>query len=135
MPIILVPRLYTGMLTDDPSLATCRHCQNNMQQSTKRGKERLLVIANRLPVIINQEENGQFDFKMASGGLVSALQSLSKAMTFQWFGWPGTEIHKNDQATVKDQLATRFHAVPVFLSQQTIKSYYSGFSSESLISL
>lgn len=106
-----------------------------MEQATKKGQRRLLVVANRLPVTICQQENGQFDFKMASGGLVSALQSLSKTMEFQWFGWPGTEIHKNDQATIKDQLATRFRAVPIFLSQQTMASYYSGFSSESLIQL
>jgi trehalose 6-phosphate synthase len=102
-----------------------------MQKTTKNGQGRLLVVANRLPVTISQQENGQFDFTMASGGLVSGLQSLSKTMEFQWFGWPGTEIHRNDQDTVKDQLATRFHAVPVFLSTQAVKHYYSGFSSES----
>ena len=104
-----------------------------MQQATRNERGRVLVVANRLPVTIGQEKNGQFDFQMASGGLVSALQSLSKAMEFQWIGWPGTEVHKNDQGTIRDQLATQFHAVPVFLPQQTMNAYYSGFSSESLI--
>lgn len=91
---------------------------------------RLLVVANRLPVSITQTEEGEFDYSMSSGGLVSALQDLSKSMDFQWFGWPGTEIHRNDRDIVKQQLATRFRAVPIFLTKEMAELHYNGFASK-----
>jgi trehalose 6-phosphate synthase len=94
--------------------------------------ERLFVVANRLPVNITQREDGKFDYTMASGGLVSALQGLSKSMEFQWFGWPGTEIHRNDREMVRQELATRFKAVPIFLPKETADGHYNGFSSKSI---
>jgi trehalose 6-phosphate synthase len=69
---------------------------------------------------------------MSSGGLVSALQGLSKSMEFQWFGWPGTEIHRNDREMVRQELSTRFNAVPIFLPKETAERHYNGFSSKSV---
>ena len=101
------------------------------QETTNRDTEgRLLVVANRLPVNITQTEDGDLDYAMATGGLVSALQGLSKSMDFQWFGWPGTEIHRNDRDIVRQQLATRFKAVPIFLSERIAEMHYNGFSSK-----
>ena len=52
--------------------------------------ERLLVVSNRLPVTITQNEmDGSWKFAMSSGGLVSALSGLKKEMSFNWIGWPG----------------------------------------------
>jgi trehalose 6-phosphate synthase len=93
---------------------------------------RLFVVANRLPVNITQAGDGEFKYSMAAGGLVSALQGLSKSMEFQWFGWPGTEIHRNDRELVRQELATRFRAVPIFLPKETAESHYNGFSSKSV---
>lgn len=91
---------------------------------------RLLVVANRLPVNITQTEEGEFEYTMSSGGLVSALQGLAKSMDFQWFGWPGTEIHRNDRDIVRQQLATQYKAVPIFLSKEMAEMHYDGFSSK-----
>lgn len=41
---------------------------------------RLLIVANRLPVDIIQTDDGEFNYTISSGGLVSALQGLSKSM-------------------------------------------------------
>lgn len=101
-----------------------------MSVSDKNIDGRLLVVANRLPVNITQTEGGEFDYVMASGGLVSALQGLSKSMEFQWFGWPGAEIHRNDRDTVRQQLATQFKAVPIFLPKGMAEMHYNGFSSK-----
>jgi hypothetical protein len=49
----------------------------------------LIVVANRLPVTISKGDDGQYNFKMSSGGLVSALSGLKKQMSFIWIGWPG----------------------------------------------
>lgn len=91
---------------------------------------RLLIVANRLPVDITQTEDGKFDYAMTTGGLVSALHGLSKSIDFQWFGWPGTEIHRNDRDIVRKQLATQFQAVPIFLSKEMAEMHYNGFSSK-----
>lgn len=88
------------------------------------------MVANRLPVSITAKDNGEFDYTMGSGGLVSGIQSLSKTMQFQWFGWAGTEIHRNDQQKVQSQLASQFNAVPVFLTHGNVEKYYDGFSSK-----
>jgi trehalose 6-phosphate synthase len=95
-------------------------------------ESRLLVVANRLPVNITQSEDGVFDYKATSGGLVSALHGLSRSMAFQWFGWPGTDIHRNDRDAVRSNLASLFKAVPIFLSKELMEMHYNGFSSEFL---
>ena len=51
---------------------------------------RLIVVSNRLPITITQDPaSKEWDYKMSSGGLVSALSGLQKEMTFTWIGWPG----------------------------------------------
>lgn len=50
---------------------------------------RLVVVSNRLPVTIAREADGQYSYKMSSGGLVSALSGCKKQVDFIWIGWPG----------------------------------------------
>ena len=90
--------------------------------------ERLFIVANRLPINIRQHENGEYDFKMSSGGLVSGLKALSSTMKFLWFGWPGIDVHRNDKDTLRDRLKQEFGAVPVFLPQKMAEEHYNGFS-------
>jgi len=94
--------------------------------------QRLFVVANRLPVNITQTEDGEFQYTMAAGGLVSALRGMSKSMEFQWFGWPGAEIHRNDREMVRQELASRFNAVPIFLPKESAERHYNGFSNSVL---
>jgi trehalose 6-phosphate synthase len=49
----------------------------------------LIVVSNRLPVTISRNEDGTYNFKLSSGGLVSALSGCKKQMDFTWIGWPG----------------------------------------------
>jgi len=90
---------------------------------------RLLIVANRLPITIKQHDDGSDDFGMSSGGLVSGLNGLSKAIKFKWFGWPGIDVHRNDKDNLRKQLADQFDAVPVFLSKDLSEKHYNGFSS------
>jgi trehalose-6-phosphate synthase len=51
---------------------------------------RLIVVSNRLPITLNKDEGtGKYTSTMSSGGLVSALSSVKRGMSFQWIGWPG----------------------------------------------
>jgi hypothetical protein len=45
--------------------------------ASKQPRSRLVVVANRLPISVTKNKEGEYSFKMSSGGLVSALVSVS----------------------------------------------------------
>jgi len=90
---------------------------------------RLLLVSNRLPITVNRSEDGHYDYSMSSGGLVSGLSGLSKATTFQWYGWPGLEVPKNEIGHMADQLKEEYNAVPVMMDDDLAEKHYNGFSS------
>ncbi|KAK5215740.1 hypothetical protein LTR47_011309 [Exophiala xenobiotica] len=53
-------------------------------------------------------------------------------MSFQWFGWPGIDVHRSDRDTIRQEVAERYKAVPVFLSKETANDYYTGFCNQVL---
>ncbi|KAK5029296.1 hypothetical protein LTS07_005758 [Exophiala sideris] len=93
---------------------------------------RVLVIANRLPITIKEVQEGDFEYNISSGGLVSGLRSLAKAVDFKWFGWPGIDIHRNDKDKVRHDLADKFNAYPIFLPEDLAQRHYNGFSNSVL---
>ncbi|EXJ59693.1 hypothetical protein A1O7_03839 [Cladophialophora yegresii CBS 114405] len=93
---------------------------------------RVLVVANRLPLSIKAKDNGEFDYSISSGGLVSGLKGLSKVVDFKWFGWPGIDVHRNDKDGVRRHLLNNFNAVPIFLSEDLAQKHYNGFSNSIL---
>jgi len=103
-----------------------------MQEIGDRPGRRLLVVANRLPVNVSIGQDGKLGTSMASGGLVSGLQALSKSMQFQWFGWPGTDIHRHDMERVQEELVSQHNAVPIFLNKELVEGHYNGFSNSVL---
>jgi len=94
--------------------------------------QRLLVVSNRLPVVVSQE-NEQWEIKPASGGLVTAMTPVLQQQKGLWVGWPGC----SDEAPM-DELFRRFsdeqhyqlHGVS--LSAEEVEKYYLGFSNETL---
>jgi trehalose 6-phosphate synthase len=92
---------------------------------------RLLLVSNRLPITIKRSEDGKYDLSMSSGGLVSGLSGLSKATTFQWYGWPGLEVPDDEISTLKDKLKEDYNAIPVMLEDELADRHYNGFSSKS----
>lgn len=93
---------------------------------------RLLLISNRLPITVKRTEDGSYQFSMSSGGLVSGLSGLSKATTFQWYGWPGLEVPKKEVDVVTKRLKDEHQAVPVFISDELADKHYNGFSNSTL---
>src|SRR5688572_8602128 len=49
---------------------------------------RLVVVSNRLPIIIEAEEDS-WRVRPSSGGLVTALTPVLRRASGLWFGWPG----------------------------------------------
>ena len=94
-------------------------------------ESRLLLVSNRLPITIKRSNDGKYDFSMSSGGLVTGLSGLSKTTTFQWYGWPGLEVPKDEVTGLTSRLKDEFNAVPVFMDDELADRHYNGFSSKS----
>ncbi|ORZ31987.1 glycosyltransferase family 20-domain-containing protein [Catenaria anguillulae PL171] len=94
---------------------------------------RLIVVSNRLPVTISKDpDSGEWQAKMSSGGLVSALSGLKKEMSFTWIGWPGVDFSPDDRQLVNSMLTTKHSAVPVFMPDDIADKHYNGFSNSIL---
>lgn len=93
---------------------------------------RLLVVSNRLPVTISKNHEGQWDFKMSAGGLVSALAGVKNEFPFVWVGWSGSEVPDADQDSLRTELRAQHECVPVFLSDFDAHLYYNGFCNDVL---
>ncbi|KAM3411818.1 hypothetical protein ACQJBY_003469 [Aegilops geniculata] len=76
-------------------------------------KQRLLVVANRLPVSANRRGEDQWSLEISAGGLVSALLGV-KDVDAKWIGWAGVNVPDevgqqaltNALAEKEDRLAT-----------------------------
>ncbi len=87
----------------------------------------LIIVSNRLPVKVGET------IEKSSGGMVSALECLRDKYDLQWIGWAGGVVddHKK-QEKIAAELKDRFNFTPIFLSQQDVEDYYTGFSNSSL---
>lgn len=92
----------------------------------------MIVVANRLPVTMVQEDDGSTTFKMSSGGLVTALQGTRLEMEFIWIGWLGREVDEAQRPGIVRQLWENHRCVPVFLTDELANDYYNGFSNDVL---
>ena len=91
--------------------------------------QNLMIVSNRLPITIKRLNNGDYEFSQSPGGLAGALGGLAKALPFLWFGWPGLEIPKEDEALVRQKVAEH-KVLPIFLDCDLANKYYNGFSSQ-----
>ena len=51
---------------------------------------RLIMVSNRLPFLLSQDEGGAWTLLPGAGGLVSALEPVLRNRGGLWVGWPGT---------------------------------------------
>jgi trehalose 6-phosphate synthase len=94
--------------------------------------KRLIVVSNRLPITISKDANGEYHFKMSSGGLVSALAGAKKYMSFTWIGWPGFSIPHKDRPLVDRRLREEYSCQAVYLDDELADRHYNGFSNSIL---
>jgi len=92
----------------------------------------LIVVSNRLPITINKDANGEYHFKMSSGGLVSALSGFKKSLNFTWIGWPGFFIPVKDRPLVDKRLMEEYSCQAVYLDDDVADRHYNGFSNSIL---
>lgn len=93
-------------------------------------QKKLIIVSNRLPLQIHMED-GQWRVLPSGGGLASALGGIKGHLSFDWVGWPGTEIPKKDQGGVRELLESERY-YPVFLTATEIERFYNGFSNRVL---
>ncbi|KNA06421.1 hypothetical protein SOVF_181250 isoform B [Spinacia oleracea] len=94
-------------------------------------KQRLLVVANRLPVSAVRMGDDNWKLNISAGGLVSSLLGL-KGFEVKWIGWAGVSVTDEvGQKSLTKSLAKE-RCIPVFLDEETIDQYYNGYCNKIL---
>ncbi len=92
---------------------------------------RLVVASNRLPVVLSQEDEGEWDLEAGSGGLVTALEPVLRERGGVWIGWPGVEEGGvPDLDEVLDGSAVGYEVRGVHLTARERDDFYLGFSNQ-----
>ncbi|MFN2496326.1 MAG: trehalose-6-phosphate synthase [Pseudonocardiaceae bacterium] len=86
-----------------------------------------VVVANRLPVDLEQQPDGTQRWKSSPGGLVTALEPFLRSRRGAWVGWPGVP-----DAEVEPFADDGLTLHPVTLTSHEVAEYYEGFSNATL---
>lgn len=92
--------------------------------------QRLLVVSNRLPIVLERQSKG-WGLKPGSGGLVSALAPVLSHRGGLWIGWPGMPLDRGGswEAVLAAGYRERgYELVPVLLSDEEVRGFYDGFA-------
>eukprot|EP00240_Pyramimonas_obovata_P000164 CAMPEP_0118931200 /NCGR_PEP_ID=MMETSP1169-20130426/7621_1 /TAXON_ID=36882 /ORGANISM="Pyramimonas obovata, Strain CCMP722" /LENGTH=1226 /DNA_ID=CAMNT_0006873671 /DNA_START=433 /DNA_END=4113 /DNA_ORIENTATION=- len=91
------------------------------------GAQRLLVVANRLPVSAKKLADGSWLLQESAGGLVSALLGIHSHYDCTWIGWPGVFVEPGpDRDRLTKALAQR-NCYPVYIDEDMLDLYYNGY--------
>ena len=109
--------------TDESKTETQQNVHLDDKIEKKESDQILIVVANRLPVSMQQKDN-KWTFKPSAGGLVTALKQLGD-LDMQWVGCPGF-IEQSEREYIATKLDT-FNVHPVFVEKRDYDNYYNGF--------
>ncbi len=94
--------------------------------------DRLVVVSNRLPIVLNWRNN-DWVVQPGSGGLVTALAPVLSRNGGLWIGWPGTTQEGNISRPLMEFSESQGYLLhPVLLQREDVQGYYYGFSNEIL---
>jgi trehalose 6-phosphate synthase/phosphatase len=98
----------------------------------KYAPPRTIVVANRLPLSVKRDADGQLQYLMTGGGMVSALMGV-RDVRMIWVGWCPVpdDITPVELEQVRRALLSR-GCVPVFLPAEEASAYYNGFCNDEL---
>ncbi|GMP53534.1 hypothetical protein CsSME_00018970 [Camellia sinensis var. sinensis] len=89
-------------------------------------RQRLLVVANRLPVSAVRRGEESWSLEISGGGLVTALLGV-KEFEARWIGWAGVNVpDEAGQRALTKALAEK-RCIPVFLDEDIVHQYYNGY--------
>ena len=89
-------------------------------------------MSDRLPVTVRKGESGEWNFRVSSGVLVSALAGLMNKIPFAWVGWTGVEVATSEQNDMGRGVQEEMNFYPVYLSAADANLNYNGFCNEVL---
>ncbi|KAK8692535.1 hypothetical protein V6N13_075994 [Hibiscus sabdariffa] len=120
----------SSWFTDEESLEniSANRCSSDgcERQDFRASKQRLLVVANRLPVSAVRRDDDSWHLEISVGGLVSALLGVKEFET-RWIGWAGVNVPDEiGQKTLIKALAEK-RCIPVFLDEEIVHQYYNGY--------
>lgn len=98
-------------------------------------QDRLIIVSNRLPIVINQDEQGDWEVQPGSGGLVTALAPVLGNRGGVWIGWPGRPLDEDGELrrVLSEETGHFGYSLkPVNLTQEETEKYYEGFANEIL---
>ncbi|KAK1603214.1 hypothetical protein QYE76_017974 [Lolium multiflorum] len=114
----------SGGLASRPPLSGPR---SGFRRHGLRGmKQRLLVVANRLPVSANRRGEDQWSLEISAGGLVSALLGV-KDVDAKWIGWAGVNVPDEVGQRALTRALAEKRCIPVFLDEEIVHQYYNGY--------
>jgi|TARA_B110000208_G_scaffold166633_1_gene205628 trehalose-6-phosphate synthase len=96
-------------------------------------QERLVIVSNRLPVkVVRDPKTNEWNFRVTSGGLVTALSGMRGSMDFVWIGWLECDMPAEEQPAFAQRLLAEHGCLPVFLPKEVSDGFYNGFSNDVL---
>ncbi len=106
------------------------------KQEAYDNESRIIIVSNRLPFTVTQDESS-IKFQPAAGGLPTSLNSYLQSLSSDkksslWVGWPGSAIAKKDQGKVFKKSLKENGAHPIFISEKLINDFYFGFCNQIL---
>ncbi len=106
----------------------------NPESDTRAANQRLIVASNRLPVVLDRGEDGEWTAEPGSGGLVTAMRPVLQGRGGMWVGWPGadpqhdgTGLHRALEELSK---GSGYQVHPVLLTDKEKEDFYLGFSNQ-----
>jgi trehalose 6-phosphate synthase len=93
---------------------------------------RLVVVSNRLPIVV-EFENDEPQMAPGSGGLVTALGPVLSTCGGRWIGWLGQADREGMQHAL-DACGRElgYQLVPLQLTEREVEGFYEGFANEVL---
>ena len=86
-----------------------------------------VVVANRLPVDVSLDDDGEPTWTRSPGGLVTALAPVMASTSGAWVGWGGSPDLELDPFDVDGT-----ELIPVTLTEDDLEQFYEGFSNDTL---
>lgn len=97
--------------------------------------QRLILIANRLPVTVEVKKSGEILYVPSVGGLATGLSSLKGRYECIWVGFSGVSVDSREKikmGPIDNSLINEHNSNPVPLTHQDVRLYYNGFANRTI---
>ncbi len=98
---------------------------------------KMIIVSYRIPITLN--ENYEREPIKSAGGLVTAVNAyinyLKKQKIFDkviWAGWAGREVAESKKDVVRNNILKEDDVYPVFISNELLDAFYSGFCNKTI---